>query len=129
MEVQALAAMGLYFTFFTCCFILHNYGFYVKFACLNFIYNLLSLGSHENIVGYYSSWFENEHLYIQMELCDHSLSINKCSALLTEGQVLDALYQVNILSYFLTMFDETLVLFFITQHIIEVLLLLFSFIF
>ncbi|XP_057439305.1 wee1-like protein kinase [Lotus japonicus] len=55
---------------------------------------LAAMGSHENIVGYYSSWFENEHLYIQMELCDHSLSINKCSALLTEGQVLDALYQV-----------------------------------
>lgn len=62
-----------------------------------FIYHLASIGSHENIVGYYSSWFENEQLYIQMELCDHSLSINKCSSLLTEGQVLEALYQVNFL--------------------------------
>ncbi|KAG5055856.1 hypothetical protein AAZX31_03G191700 [Glycine max] len=55
---------------------------------------LAALGLHENIVGYYSSWFENEQLYIQMELCDHSLSIRKYSALFTEGQVLDALFQV-----------------------------------
>ncbi|MED6106763.1 Mitosis inhibitor protein kinase wee1 [Stylosanthes scabra] len=55
---------------------------------------LAALGSHANIVGYYSSWFENEQLYIQMELCDHSLSIKKCSASFTERQVLEALYQV-----------------------------------
>nr|KYP71335.1 Wee1-like protein kinase [Cajanus cajan] len=55
---------------------------------------LAALGLHENIVGYYTSWFENEQLYIQMELCDHSLSIRKCSQLFTEGQVLDALFQV-----------------------------------
>ncbi|XP_052118741.1 wee1-like protein kinase isoform X1 [Arachis duranensis] len=55
---------------------------------------LAALGSHANIVGYYSSWFENEQLYIQMELCDHSLSINKCSSSFTEGQVLEALYQI-----------------------------------
>ncbi|KAK7396865.1 hypothetical protein VNO78_18027 [Psophocarpus tetragonolobus] len=55
---------------------------------------LAALALHENIVGYYSSWFENEQLYIQMELCDHSLSIRKCSALFTEEQALDALFQV-----------------------------------
>ncbi|KAK7284675.1 hypothetical protein RJT34_19425 [Clitoria ternatea] len=55
---------------------------------------LAALGHHENIVGYYSSWFENEQLYIQMELCDHSLSLKKCSALFTEEQVLEALFQV-----------------------------------
>ncbi|XP_004494355.1 wee1-like protein kinase [Cicer arietinum] len=55
---------------------------------------LAALGSHENIVGYYSSWFENEQLYIQMELCDHSLSINKGYELLAEGQALEVLYQV-----------------------------------
>ncbi|XP_019418128.1 PREDICTED: wee1-like protein kinase isoform X2 [Lupinus angustifolius] len=58
------------------------------------VQSLAALGSNENIVGYYSSWFENEQLYIQMELCDHSLSIEKCSALFTEGQALEALYQV-----------------------------------
>ncbi|KAF1892254.1 hypothetical protein Lal_00036615 [Lupinus albus] len=58
------------------------------------VQSLAALGSNENIVGYYSSWFENEQLYIQMELCDHSLSIKKCSALFTEGQALEALYQV-----------------------------------
>ncbi|AES82115.1 putative non-specific protein-tyrosine kinase WEE family [Medicago truncatula] len=55
---------------------------------------LAALGYHENIVGYYTSWFENEQLYIQMEICDHSLSVNKGSELLAEGQVLEVLYQV-----------------------------------
>ncbi|KAL5839245.1 hypothetical protein ACOSQ4_011853 [Xanthoceras sorbifolium] len=54
---------------------------------------LAALGFHENVVGYYSSWFENEQLYIQMELCDHSLSINKISRLFTEGEVLKVLHQ------------------------------------
>ncbi|CAL0302442.1 unnamed protein product [Lupinus luteus] len=58
------------------------------------VQSLAALGSNENIVGYYSSWFENEQLYIQMELCDHSLSIKKCSTLFSEGQALEALYQV-----------------------------------
>lgn len=52
-------------------------------------------GYHENIVGYYSSWFEVEQLYIQLELCDHSLSISKLSKLFTEAEALDAMYQVN----------------------------------
>ncbi|KAH6757330.1 WEE1-like kinase [Perilla frutescens var. hirtella] len=55
---------------------------------------LAALGYHENIVGYYSSWFENEHLYIQLELCNHSLSVNKLPKLLTEGEALDAMYQI-----------------------------------
>ncbi|KAJ7977527.1 wee1-like protein kinase [Quillaja saponaria] len=55
---------------------------------------LAALGSHENIIGYYTSWFENEQLYIQMELCDHSLSINRSSKLFTEKQVLLALHQI-----------------------------------
>lgn len=69
-------------------------GFHNEFSFLNFINLFATSGLHENIVGYYSSWFENERLYIQMELCDHSLSIRKYSALFTEGQVLDALFQV-----------------------------------
>ncbi|GLT66551.1 hypothetical protein SLA2020_389090 [Shorea laevis] len=56
---------------------------------------LAGLGSHENIVGYYSSWFENEQLYIQMELCDQSLSISKSSQLFTEGEVLQVLHQLG----------------------------------
>ncbi|CAK8544314.1 unnamed protein product [Lathyrus sativus] len=55
---------------------------------------LAALGSHENIVGYYSSWFESEQLYIQMDICDHSLSKFKGSELLSEGQLLEVLYQV-----------------------------------
>ncbi|KAF8392612.1 hypothetical protein HHK36_022959 [Tetracentron sinense] len=55
---------------------------------------LAALGSHENIVGYYTSWFENEQLYIQMELCDCSLSISKSSQLFAEGEVLEALHQI-----------------------------------
>lgn len=53
-----------------------------------------ALGYHENIVGYHSSWFENEQLYIQLELCDHSLSVNKLPKVLTEGEALDAMYQI-----------------------------------
>lgn len=56
---------------------------------------LAALGSHENIVGYYTSWFENEQLYIQMELCDCSLSMHKFSQLSTEAEVLDAMYQIG----------------------------------
>ncbi|KAH6796496.1 WEE1-like kinase [Perilla frutescens var. hirtella] len=56
---------------------------------------LAALRYHENIVGYYSSWFENEHLYIQLELCNHSLSVNRLPKLLTEGKALDVMYQVN----------------------------------
>ncbi|KAI5680413.1 hypothetical protein M9H77_01640 [Catharanthus roseus] len=55
---------------------------------------LAALGCHENVVGYYSSWFENEKLYIQMELCDQSLSINKFSRLFTETEVLQAMHQI-----------------------------------
>lgn len=61
---------------------------------------LAALGSHENIVGYYSSWFENEQLYIQMELCDHSLSINK-SDRFTEGEVLEAMHQIALALQFI----------------------------
>ncbi|XP_030457901.2 wee1-like protein kinase [Syzygium oleosum] len=57
------------------------------------VQSLAALGSHENIVGYYSSWFENEHLYIQMELCDYSLSSQKYKRL-TECDALTALYQL-----------------------------------
>ncbi|KAJ6334528.1 hypothetical protein OIU78_011410 [Salix suchowensis] len=55
---------------------------------------LAALGCHENIVGYYSSWFENEQLYIQMELCDGSLSVNRSSKSLTEGEALQVLFQI-----------------------------------
>ncbi|CAI9105353.1 OLC1v1004259C1 [Oldenlandia corymbosa var. corymbosa] len=55
---------------------------------------LAALGSHQNIVGYYSSWFENEKLYIQMELCDHSLSISRYRRLLMETEVLEIMHQI-----------------------------------
>ncbi|KAJ6795663.1 wee1-like protein kinase [Iris pallida] len=54
---------------------------------------LAALGSHENIVGYFSSWFENEQLYIQMELCDRSLSISR--GCIPKGiETLQMLYQI-----------------------------------
>ncbi|PKA63486.1 Wee1-like protein kinase [Apostasia shenzhenica] len=53
---------------------------------------LAALGHHGNIVGYHSSWFENEKLYIQMELCEHSLSIDK-GHMLMGGEILEVLYQ------------------------------------
>nr|GFC75564.1 Wee1-like protein kinase [Tanacetum cinerariifolium] len=54
---------------------------------------LAALGYHDNIVGYNTSWFENEYLYIQMELCDHSLIINHSSRPCAEDEVLEALHQ------------------------------------
>ncbi|GJZ35112.1 Wee1-like protein kinase [Tanacetum coccineum] len=51
-------------------------------------------GYHDNIVGYNTSWFENEYLYIQMELCDHSLIINHSSRPCAEDEVLEALHQI-----------------------------------
>ncbi|KAK7333932.1 hypothetical protein VNO80_30713 [Phaseolus coccineus] len=55
---------------------------------------MAAIGFHENIVGYYSSWSDNGQLYIQLELCDHSLSTKNCPALLTERHEIEALYQV-----------------------------------
>ncbi|XP_057548991.1 wee1-like protein kinase [Amaranthus tricolor] len=55
---------------------------------------LAALGFHENIVTYYTSWFENEHLYIQMELCDYSLFTYHSSCLLTEEEILKAFFQI-----------------------------------
>ncbi|XP_057965795.1 wee1-like protein kinase [Malania oleifera] len=55
---------------------------------------LAALGNHENIVAYYNSWFENEQLYIQMELCGHSLAIRKSTPLLMEGEVLRVMHQI-----------------------------------
>lgn len=60
---------------------------------LKIIYHSVFAGYHENIVGYYTSWFENDKLYIQMELCDHSLSVQR-TKLFTEGEILEILYQV-----------------------------------
>ncbi|XP_020526066.1 wee1-like protein kinase isoform X2 [Amborella trichopoda] len=56
---------------------------------------LAALGFHPNLVSYYSSWFENEQLYIQMELCDGSLSIhNSSSALPYEGEIINVMRQI-----------------------------------
>lgn len=63
-------------------------------------------GSHENIVGYYSSWFESEHLYIQMELCDHSLSIDgSTNQPFSEREILVLLFQVIIIFIFIQHFN------------------------
>ncbi|XP_062218138.1 wee1-like protein kinase isoform X2 [Phragmites australis] len=54
---------------------------------------LAALGCHENIVGYFTSWFENEQLHIQMELCDLCLSMNRNQPLKC-GEALELMYQV-----------------------------------
>ncbi|CAN8311051.1 unnamed protein product [Cochlearia groenlandica] len=54
---------------------------------------LAALGFHENVVGYYCSWFENEQLYIQLELCDHSLS-RKSSVQRSEREILVIMHQI-----------------------------------
>ncbi|EYU35764.1 hypothetical protein MIMGU_mgv1a020413mg [Erythranthe guttata] len=45
------------------------------------------------LVGYYSSWFENKQLYIQLELCEHNLSLDRIPKLFTEREALEAMYQ------------------------------------
>ncbi|KAG2648361.1 hypothetical protein PVAP13_1NG033900, partial [Panicum virgatum] len=54
---------------------------------------MAALGSHENIVRYFTAWFENEQLYIQMELCDRCLSMNRNQPLKC-GEALELLYQI-----------------------------------
>jgi wee1-like protein kinase len=58
-------------------------------------------GNHENIVGYFTSWFETENLYIQMELCDRCLSMNGDKPL-EFGDALELLYQVGLLICFVS---------------------------
>lgn len=95
MEVQCLAALGLLYVFLYFC---------VSFCIIDTVesylicFTFFSLaGSHQNIVGYYSSWFESEHLYIQTELCDHSLSINGSNQPFSERELLVLLFQVIII--------------------------------
>ncbi|KAM3239685.1 hypothetical protein ACQJBY_053404 [Aegilops geniculata] len=57
------------------------------------VHTLVALGNHENIVGYFTSWFETEKLFIQMELCDRSLCVNGDKPL-EFGDALELLYQV-----------------------------------
>lgn len=86
MEVQVLAALGAHDSPF------HQFHISSTMVPLNMFSSLIGL--HENITGYYSSWFENEHLYIQMELCDCSLSFRRSSQPFTENEALGVLYQV-----------------------------------
>ncbi|GLJ11780.1 hypothetical protein SUGI_0176900 [Cryptomeria japonica] len=56
---------------------------------------LAALGPHKNIVGYRTAWFENDILYIQMELCDQSLANAIENGLLkSDVDFLDAMYQI-----------------------------------
>lgn len=86
MEVQTLAALGI--------LLFHTSATFSFLVCIIVYLNcFFFLGSHENIVGYYTSWFENEQLYIQMELCDRSLSISKGQTL-KGGEAFKIIYQV-----------------------------------
>ncbi|GKA39895.1 Wee1-like protein kinase, partial [Tanacetum coccineum] len=50
-------------------------------------------GYHDNIVGYTTCWFEDNKLYMQMELCDRILSFNVSSRPFAEGDLLEAMHQ------------------------------------
>ena len=60
---------------------------------------LSSLGAHSNVVRYYSVWKEDNHLFIQNELCD----LGPLSSLpnFDEKMLLDALKQTLEVSFFL----------------------------
>lgn len=87
MEVQALAALGTWMLADRS--LMMTIWFYYFLCMINFI-----SGYHENIVSYFTSWFENKQLYIQMELCDNSLSLNNYSRMATDV-VLGIMYQVG----------------------------------
>ncbi|KAI3975248.1 hypothetical protein MKX01_033488 [Papaver californicum] len=62
---------------------------------------LAAFGYHKNVVGYYTAWFENEQLFIQMELCDGSLSIKRSSQLFTEDEALEVMHQIALALMFI----------------------------
>ncbi|GKE63411.1 hypothetical protein Tco_1513778, partial [Tanacetum coccineum] len=53
----------------------------------------VALGYHDNIVGYTTCWFEDNKLYMQMELCARILSFNVSSRPFAEGDLLEAMHQ------------------------------------
>lgn len=66
-----------------------------RMVALMEVQSLAALGPHKNIVGYHTAWFENDHLYIQMELCDHNLATaNDKGILRTDMDFLEAMYQI-----------------------------------
>lgn len=87
MEVQALAALGTWML--TDRSLMMTIWFYFFWCMIKFI-----SGYHEHIISYFTSWFENKQLYIQMELCDNSLSLNNYSRMATDV-VLEIMYQVS----------------------------------
>ncbi|XP_002985199.2 wee1-like protein kinase [Selaginella moellendorffii] len=55
---------------------------------------LSCLGYHENVVRYFSSWFENDFLYIQMELCETNLRDESLAWTFTEKKLTEAMFQL-----------------------------------
>lgn len=53
---------------------------------------LAAVGYHQNVLRYYTSWFEADHLYIQTELCDGTLSDNKSDS--SEKFLTDVMWQI-----------------------------------
>jgi hypothetical protein len=53
----------------------------------------INLPSNSGRYRYFTSWFENEQLYIQMELCDRCVSMNQKQPLKC-WEALELLYQV-----------------------------------
>lgn len=41
---------------------------------------LAAVGEHANLIRYYSAWVENDHLYIQLELCEQGSLADKLAA-------------------------------------------------
>jgi len=63
-----------------------------------------SLGVHDNIVRYFTSFYENQYLYIQYELCNHNLKIvsldNK--KFTSQKALLNMIYQIAVAFSFIT---------------------------
>ena len=54
-------------------------------------------GSHENVVRYYTAWFESDYSYIQTELCDGTIMQlrNSDSSVSLEPSLVEIMRQVR----------------------------------
>ncbi|EFJ09102.1 hypothetical protein SELMODRAFT_130571, partial [Selaginella moellendorffii] len=63
-----------------------------QFKTLRKVQALSYLAYHEIVVCYFSSWFENDFLYIQMELCKMNLQDESLAWTFTEKKLTKAMF-------------------------------------
>eukprot|EP01018_Ginkgo_biloba_P024323 Gb_23723 [translate_table: standard] len=67
-----------------------------RMKALNEVQAMATIGSHKNVVKYHTAWLENDHLYIQLQLCDGNLhSLKKQGLFWSERSLLDLMQQIT----------------------------------